>query len=77
MINNALRQPVPLAVAGENARMLVSKWEALGNVTPSQPQIAIGSKVDSWLKPLEARMPKTATPMVGRPAITIFAEQPK
>jgi hypothetical protein len=77
MINNALRQPVPLAKAGEDARALVSKWEAMGNVTPSQPQIAIGSKVDTWLKPLEARMPKTATPMVGRPAITIFTDAPK
>jgi hypothetical protein len=76
MINNALRQPVPLAVAGENARNLVSKWEAMNSsITPSQPQIAIGSKVDVWLKPLEARMPKTATPLVGRPAITIFSGQ--
>jgi hypothetical protein len=77
MINNALRQPVPLAKAGEDARALVAKWEALGNVTPSEPQIAIGSKVDLWLKPLEARMPKTATPLVGRPAITIFTDAPK
>jgi hypothetical protein len=74
MINNALRQPVPLAKAGEDAQALVSKWEAMGNVLPSQPQIAIGSKVDIWLKPLEAKMPKTATPLVGRPAITIFGQ---
>jgi hypothetical protein len=77
MINNALRQPVPLAKAGEDARTLVSKWEAMGNVTPSEPQISIGSKVDTWLKPLEAKMPKTATPMVGRPAITIFTDPAK
>lgn len=79
MINNALRQPVPLAKAGEDARALVSKWEAMGanmGIIPSEPQITIGSKVDVWLKPLEARMPKTATPLVGRPAITIF-DQPK
>jgi len=75
MINNALRQPVPLATAAENARTLVSKWEAMGNVTPSEPQVSIGSKVDTWLKPLEAKMPKTATPMVGRPAITIFTDK--
>lgn len=73
MINNALRQPVPLAKAGENAQALIAKWEAMSSdITPSQPQIAIGSKVSTWLTPLEARMPKTATPMVGRPAITIF-----
>jgi hypothetical protein len=73
MINNALRQPVPLAKAGENAQALIAKWEGMNSdITPSQPQIAIGSKVSTWLVPLEARMPKTATPMVGRPAITIF-----
>ena len=49
MINNALRQPVPLAKAGEDARALITKWEAMGNITPSQPQIAIGSKVATWL----------------------------
>lgn len=77
MINNALRQPVPLAKAGEVASALIVKWEAMGSITPSQPQIAIGSKVDTWLKPLEARMPRTATPLVGRPAITIFTDKPK
>jgi hypothetical protein len=73
MINNALRQPVPLAEAGKNAQALIAKWEGMNSsIIPSQPQIAIGSKVDTWLKPLEARMPKTPTPLVGRPAITIF-----
>jgi len=75
MINTALRQPVPLAAAADNARGLIAKWEAMGNVTPSQPQVAIGKNVDSWLKPLEARMPKTATQSVGRPAISIFSGQ--
>ena len=71
MINNALRQPVPLATAAENARGLIAKWEAMNSdIVPSQPQVAIGRKVSTWLAPLEARMPKTATPMVGRPAIT-------
>jgi hypothetical protein len=75
MINHALRQPVPLAKAGEDARALIAQWEKQGDVTPSQPQISIGSGVSKWLAPLEARMPKTATPMVGRPAVTIFADQ--
>lgn len=74
MINNALRQPVSLAAAGEKARALIAKWEAMGNITPSLPQISIGSKVATWLRPLEARMPRTATPMVGRPAITILTD---
>ena len=73
MINNALRQPVPLAKAGENAQALIAKWEGMNSdITPSQPQVAIGSRVATWLAPLEARMPRTATPTVGRPAITIF-----
>jgi hypothetical protein len=72
MINHALRQPVPLAKASEDARALIEQWEKQGDVTPSQPQISIGSGVGKWLAPLEARMPKTATPMVGRPAVTIF-----
>lgn len=74
MINNALRQPVPLAKAGEDAQALIVKWEAMGNILPSQPQVSIGNGVDAWLKPLEAKMPKTATPSVGRPAITIFTD---
>lgn len=74
MINHALRQPVPLAKAGEEARALIAQWEKQGDITPSQPQISIGSGVGKWLTPLEARMPKTATAMVGRPAVTIFSE---
>lgn len=73
MINHALRQPVPLAKAGEDARALIAKWEGMDpDITPSQPQVSIGNGVGKWLAPLEARMPKTATAMVGRPAITIF-----
>ncbi len=73
MINHALRQPVPLAKAGDDARALIAKWEGMDpDIVPSQPQVSIGSGVGKWLAPLEARMPKTATPMVGRPAITIF-----
>ncbi|HEX4695014.1 C13 family peptidase [Sphingomonas sp.] len=75
IINNALRQPVPLASAAENARGLITQWESMGNITPSQPQVAIGKNVGVWLTPLEARMPPTATPLVGRPAITIFTDR--
>lgn len=76
MINHALRQPMPLAKAGEQARALITQWEGMGSITPSQPQVSIGSRVAKWLAPLEARMPKTATPMVGRPAISIFSDPP-
>jgi hypothetical protein len=68
MINRALRKPQPLADASAEALRLVSEWEAAKKYEASYPQVAIGSRVDSWLKPLEARMPKTATTPVGRPA---------
>lgn len=68
MINRALRKPQPLADASAEAVRLVGGWEAAKGFEPSYPQTAIGSRVDSWLKPLEARMPKAATQPVGKPA---------
>jgi hypothetical protein len=68
MINRALRKPQPLAAASAEALKLVGEWEAAKKYEPSHPQVSIGSRVDSWLKPLEARMPKTATRPVGKPS---------
>jgi hypothetical protein len=68
MINRALRKPQPLAEAAAEALDLVGRWESAKKYEPSYPQVGIGSRVDSWLKPLEARMPKTATQPVGKPA---------
>lgn len=68
MINRALRKPQPLAAASTEALKLVGEWEAAKTYQPSYPQVSIGGRVDAWLKPLEARMPKTATPPVGKPA---------
>lgn len=67
LVNRALRKPQPLAAAAQEALGLVAGWEAGRNYEPSHPQVSIGSRVDSWLKPLEERMPKTATKPVGRP----------
>jgi hypothetical protein len=72
MINHALRKPQSLVSAGLEAGGLIMQWEAQGGVTPSNPQVSYGSKVDGWLTPLEARMPKTDTPLVGRPAVDIL-----
>jgi hypothetical protein len=69
MINQALRKPQPLAAAFAEAQTLVSGWEERVGATPSQPQIAIGTAA-RWLGALEARIPKTATQPVGRPAFT-------
>jgi hypothetical protein len=68
LINRALRKPQPLAAASSEALKLVGEWEAGKQYEPSYPQVSIGSRVDSWLKPLEARMPKAATRPVGKPA---------
>lgn len=69
LINRALRKPQPLAAASTEALRLVSEWEAGKNFEPSYPQVSIGNQVESWLRPLEARMPKTATQPVGKPAV--------
>ncbi|HEX6374887.1 MAG TPA: C13 family peptidase [Allosphingosinicella sp.] len=69
MINRALRKPQPLAAASTEALRLVGEWEAGKGFEPSYPQVSIGSRVDAWLKPLEARMPKAATRPVGRAAV--------
>ncbi len=68
MINRALRKPQPLAAASAEALRLVGEWEADKKYEPSYPQVSIGSRVDAWLGPLEARMPKSATQPVGKPA---------
>ncbi len=69
LINHALRRNQPLAAAFGEARGLVGTWEARGRLIPSNPQIAIGAQAGSWLRPIEARMPKMAGAPVGRPAI--------
>ena len=69
MINRALRKPQPLAAASVEALRLVGEWETAKRYEPSYPQVSIGGRVDSWLKPLEARMPRTATQPVGKPSV--------
>lgn len=75
-VNLGMRKPQPLAAAFAEAQGLIAGWEAIGGVKPSEPQIAIGAKVESWLAPLEQRMPRVATDPVGKPAISAF-EAPK
>jgi hypothetical protein len=68
MINHALRKPQPLADASAEALRMIGEWEHRKRNTPSNPQVSIGDGVSAWLAPLEARMPRTATEPVGRPA---------
>ena len=68
MINHALRKPQGLEAAASEARDTISGWEIANQLPSSNPQVAIGDGVASWLGPLEARTPKTATAPVGAPA---------
>jgi Peptidase C13 family len=68
LINNAMRQPTPAADAFAAARVLVSQWETAERLSPSNPQVDIGTRAGVWLDKLDARVPRTATTRVGRPA---------
>jgi hypothetical protein len=72
LINNGLRKPQPFGKATEEAAALISKWENSKQLLASRPQTFIGEKADVWLAPLEARMPKTDSPKVGKAAIDSF-----
>lgn len=74
LVNHALRRPQPLADAAREAQALIGGWEKQGRLTPSGPTVSIGSGVARWLAPLETRMPKGTTAMVGRPAVSILAQ---
>ncbi|MFZ5748988.1 MAG: C13 family peptidase [Pseudomonadota bacterium] len=74
LINHALRKPQPLEAAGEEARGMIGGWELSNRLRPSQPQASVGAKVSTWLKPLEARMPRTATKPVGKPATEALSD---
>lgn len=69
LINNAMRKPQPLAKAAEEATSLITLWESKMGLQPSNPQVSIGDDTGPWLAALEAQMPKTETPKVGRPSI--------
>lgn len=72
LVNNGLRKPQSFGKAAEEAAALIGKWEADQKLLPSRPQIFIGDKTDIWLGPLDARVPKTESAKVGRPAIEAF-----
>lgn len=76
LINNALRKPQTFSLAAQEATGLIASWETKFNLPSSDPQISIGANTAGWLGALEARMPKTETPRVGRPAIETSMEPP-
>jgi Peptidase C13 family len=68
LMNNAMRQPVPSVDAFAAARTLISQWEVAERLDPSNPQIDVGANARVWLDKLDARVPRTASAKVGRPA---------
>lgn len=69
LINNGLRQPVPLDAAVAEAFDLVARWEYMKGAPPSVPQYYRGTSVGVWLDALEARMPRDRSSKTGRPSI--------
>ena len=67
LINHALRQPLPFDVQLRRATALISAAEEQANLTPSNPQVSIGSDTATWLNKLDARAPKVASSPVGAP----------
>ena len=56
LINHALRQPLPFDVQLRRATALISAAEEQANLTPSNPQVSIGSDTATWLN--TARCPR-------------------
>lgn len=72
LINHGLRKSQPFEKATEEAIALIAQWEKSQELLASRPQTFVGDKANVWLAPLEARVPKTETPKVGKPAIESF-----
>jgi Peptidase C13 family len=72
LINNGLRKPQTFDKATEEAVSLIAAWESSKQLLASRPQTFVGDKAGVWLGSLEARMPKTETPKVGKAAIDSF-----
>lgn len=77
LINHALRKPTKFGPAVEEARAEIAGWERREKLEPSRPSVMIGGNVDSWLAPLEARIPAGASAPVGRPSAESLAELQK
>ncbi len=69
LINRSLRTPAKLEAAAADAYRSISEWEFAGGLTSSKPRIFVGERAKAWMSALEARIPATATPRVGKPAV--------
>jgi hypothetical protein len=66
LINHAFRQPLPLDIQLQRASALIAAAESRDGLTPSNPQVSVGSDTAKWLSRLEEREPKGASEPVGQ-----------
>lgn len=66
LINHAFRQPLPLDIQVERAWGLIAAAESRDGLTPSNPQVNVGSDATKWLGKLEEREPKSTSDPVGQ-----------
>jgi len=57
---------LPLDVQLRRAAILIAAAEARDELTPSNPQVSIGSNTGVWLSKLDEREPKSTTEPVGQ-----------
>ncbi len=75
LINNSMREGLPLNATKDIAFRKISEWELGHGLTPSEPQYYAGSSAKAWLDLLEKKMPKGKTKPVGKPAIAVLTKQ--
>jgi hypothetical protein len=66
LINHAFRQPLPLDIQLRRAAILIAAAEARDDLTPSNPQVSIGSNTAAWVSELDEREPKSTSDPVGQ-----------
>ena len=66
LINHAFRQPLPLDIQLRRAAILIAAAEARDDLTPSNPQVSIGSNTAAWVSKLDEREPKSTSDPVGQ-----------
>ena len=77
LINQALRQPIPLPDAFAQARSLITKWEVASRLDPSNPQIDLGTQAIAWMDKIDAKVPKVAGQPKGMPAFGAPPQPPE
>lgn len=66
LINRALRKPLPLSQASNEANLSIADWESRRKLLSSLPQRSIGTAAQVWLTALEAQMPQDTTQPTGK-----------